>query len=139
MPSFLEPLLKDPHAGFGLRILRTGGLLATAVEAAVDSETRRKGLLGRTGLAAGVAMVIAPTNAIHTFCMRFPIDVVFVRRDGGVLKVRRAMPAWRIAFALRGFAVVELAGGAADRAGLQVGDRLTVERASPVQSEGLPT
>ena len=139
MPSFLEPLLKDTHARFGLRILRTGRLLATDVEAAVDSETRRKGLLGRTGLADGVAMVIAPTNAIHTFFMRFPIDVVFVRRDGGVLKVRHAMPAWRMAFAFRGFAVVELAGGAADRAGLQVGDRLIVEPLAPVQSEALPT
>jgi uncharacterized membrane protein (UPF0127 family) len=139
MPSFLEPLLKEPHVRFGLRILRTGGLLATEVESAVDSETRRRGLLGRTGLADGVAMVIAPTNAIHTFFMRFPIDVVFVRRDGGVLKVRRAVPAWRMAFAVRGFAVVELAGGAADRAGLRVGDRLVVEPATPVQSGSLPT
>jgi uncharacterized membrane protein (UPF0127 family) len=138
MPSFLEPLIEEPHGRFGLRIVRTGSLLATEIEAAVNSETRRKGLLGRTGLPDGVAMVIAPTNAIHTFFMRFPIDVVFVRRDGAVVKVRRAMPAWRMACALRGFAVVELAGGAADRAGLQVGDRLAVEP-SPAQSGPSPT
>ena len=72
-------------------------------------------------------MLIAPTNAIHTFFMKFPIDVVFVSRAGGVLKIRHSMPAWRIAGSLRGFAVAELAGGSAVRAGLVEGDQLRVE------------
>ena len=38
---------------------------------------------------APLTLVIAPTNAIHTFFMRFAIDVAFVARDGRVLKVRR--------------------------------------------------
>jgi uncharacterized protein len=139
MPSFLSPLVRDPQGRFALRILRTGGLLATRVEAALDSETRRKGLLGRSGLSDGHAIVIAPTNAIHTFFMRFPIDVVFVNRAGDVLKVRHATPAWRIAVALRGFAVAELAAGAAAQAGLRRGDQLVVEPLESGQSGTLPT
>ena len=71
--------------------------------------------------------MIAPSNGVHTFGMRFPIDVIFAARDGRVVKIARAVAAGRIAFALRGFAVIEMAAGEADRAGLTKGDRLRVQ------------
>ena len=49
---------------------------------------RMKGLLGRRELASGEGMLIRPTSSIHTFFMRFPIDAVFLSRDGEVLKVK---------------------------------------------------
>jgi hypothetical protein len=110
-----------------LRNVRTGRILADAVEAAFDSERRRRGLLGRTGLPDGAALVIAPSNAVHTFFMKFPIDVVFVRRDGSVVKVCRRMPAWRLAAAFSAFAVIETAAGDAERAGVEPGDRIALE------------
>jgi len=58
--------------------------------------------------------------------MRFAIDVAFVSRNGRVLKVRRALPSWRIAAALRAFAVIELPVGALDRADILPGDTLRV-------------
>ena len=127
-PHFLEPLLKKHAPLLALCIDRPAGAtpLATTVEAAVDSESRKRGLLGRDSLAPGAALVIAPSNGIHTFFMKFAIDVVFVARDGRVLKIARAVKPWRASLALRAFAVVELAAGAADRAGLRVGDRLSV-------------
>ena len=73
-------------------------------------------------------MVIAPTNAIHTFFMKFPIDVAFVTRDGRVLKIKRAMPAWRMAAAWAGYAVIEMAAGAFERSGTRAGDILAIER-----------
>ena len=85
-------------------------IVAGTVELAVTSDTRRRGLLGRDGLAAGHALLIAPCSSIHTWFMRFPIDVIFVRRDGLVLKTRAAIPAWRMAFGWGAFAVVELRG-----------------------------
>jgi hypothetical protein len=94
---------------------------------AFDSASRRRGLLKRDFLPEGSALVIAPTNAIHTFFMRFAIDVAFVARDGRVLTVRRAMPPWRMAGAWGGYAVVELAAGALDRAAVQPGDLLRVD------------
>jgi uncharacterized membrane protein (UPF0127 family) len=49
-------------------------------------------------------MVLAPCNSIHTFFMRFPIDVVFAARDGRVVKLRHAMPTGRLAFSWKAFA-----------------------------------
>jgi uncharacterized membrane protein (UPF0127 family) len=100
--------------------------LATTVEAALDSASRKRGLLGRDALAPGAALVIAPSNGVHTFFMKFAIDVVFVARDGRVVKIARAVKPGRVSLALRAFAVVELAAGAAETAELRVGDRLSV-------------
>lgn len=97
--------------------------------AAADSATRRRGLLGRDAMPEGEALVIVPTNAIHTFFMRFAIDVAFVDREGLVLKVRHRMPPWRIFAAWRGFAAVEVRAGALAEAGVGSGDRLTLEDA----------
>jgi uncharacterized membrane protein (UPF0127 family) len=76
---------------------------------------------------AGTAMIIAPSNAIHTFFMRFPIDVAFVGRDGRVRKIRSAVPPWRIAAALRAHAVIELPAGALRGTSTVVGDSLLVQ------------
>lgn len=125
--TFLSPALKKDAAA--LVVVHPGGAettLATTVEIAGDSAARKLGLLGRDALAPGHALVIAPSNGIHTFAMRFPIDVIFVARDGAVVKIVPALAARRVAFALGAFAVIEMAAGEADRAGLRVGDRLTV-------------
>lgn len=100
--------------------------MADHLEAALDSASRRKGLLGREGLPPGAGLVIAPSNAVHTFSMRFAIDVVFVRRTGVVAKVRHSMPRARIAAAFMAFAVIELPAGTAERTGVRAGDRLEI-------------
>ena len=129
MGTFLTPALKSPQRGFSLVNDRTGLPIVSELEIAVDSISRRKGLLGRDRLAETSGIVIAPTNAVHTFFMRFPIDIVFLTRSGRVLKVRRAVPARRIAIALRAFAVLELAAGIAARLDLREGDIVSVRRA----------
>jgi uncharacterized membrane protein (UPF0127 family) len=122
---FLTPALAAP-GGWGLKVERTGQWLATDAELAGSSESRRKGLLGQDGLRQGQALVIAPTQGVHTFGMRFPIDVVGVSRRGMVVSVKEALPARRILFSWRAFAIVELASGAARAANLEIGDRLVV-------------
>jgi uncharacterized membrane protein (UPF0127 family) len=122
---FLEPLLKTTRAPT-LGVEGREAALAAAIETAFDSATRRKGLLGREGLPEGAALVIAPCSGVHTFSMRFPIDVVFARRDGRVIKIRESMPPGRVAVALGAFAVVEMAAGSVTRARLRPGDRLVV-------------
>lgn len=108
----------------GLRLERTGAWVIADLKLAGDSSTRRRGLLGRPPLAHGEGLVIVPSQGIHTFGMQFPIDVLGVARDGRVLKIRRAVPARRLVFCLRAFAMVELAAGAAARLGVHVGDAL---------------
>jgi uncharacterized membrane protein (UPF0127 family) len=98
--------------------------VATVLEAAFDSTSRKRGLLGRDRLAPGHALIIAPSNMVHTFFMRFPIDIVFAARDGRVLKVRSDVPARRIVGAFRAFAVIEMGAGQVAASGTRAGDRL---------------
>lgn len=128
--SFLRPLVARGRVTCAIVNDGTGVLVAHDVEAALDSRSRRRGLLGRDGLQDGQALILAPCGAIHTFGMRFPIDVVFVARDGRVLKIVERLAAWRIAASLRALATVELAAGRARRVGLTEGDRLVVRTAA---------
>jgi len=123
-PHFLTPLLKGDAGGYALIVNGRGTALATTIEPAFDSASRRKGLLGRDGLPAGTALVIAPCNAIHMFSMRFAIDVVFAAKDGRVTKVCHDVQPWRIAASLGAFAAIELAAGEAGESGVEKGDRL---------------
>jgi uncharacterized membrane protein (UPF0127 family) len=100
-------------------------VLAERAEIANTSELRRRGLLRRERLAAGAGLWIVPCEGVHTFGMRFPIDVVFLSRDKKVLKVRREMPRGRISLCLRAHSVLELAAGAA---AAEAGDQLEFER-----------
>lgn len=130
MPShFLTPMLRaSSRDGSGLMLWneRSGRPLATHLEGAFDSASRRRGLLGRDGLAAGAALIIAPCQAVHTFRMRFPIDVVFADRQGLVVHLRSDVGARRITGAWRAFATIELPAGASREADVRVGDRLVV-------------
>ena len=127
MPSFLSPLLRDGSAQYRLENVRTGAMVANVLLTAFDSQARRKGLLGRDSLPEGTALVIAPSNAVHTFFMRFAIDVAFVTREGRIVKIRAAVRPWRITGALRAFAVVELPAGALAISNTVAGDVLAVK------------
>jgi hypothetical protein len=103
---------------------RTHQPLATTVEIAATRATRRRGLLGRDALADASAMLLAPCGAVHTAGMRFPIDVVFVDRQGYAVKVVRNLQPWRIALATSGRAVIEMPAGTLKWGQVLLGDRL---------------
>ena len=126
MKSFVDPLLRSSQAPFALTNARNNRIVARTLLTAFDSASRRRGLLEHESLEEGTALIIAPSNAIHTFSMRFAIDVAFVSRDGQVVKVSPAVAPWRIAASWRGFAVVELCAGALAASDTQPGDRLQV-------------
>ena len=109
-----------------LVIARTGAALADTIEIAGDSGARRRGLLGRDGLATGAALVIAPCSAVHTFGMRFSIDVIFAARDGRVTKIARDVAPRRLVVAWGAFAAIELAAGEAERRDVAVGDVIEI-------------
>ena len=126
MPSFLNPLLKHPGVAFRLVNARNQQTVATHLTTAFDSKSRRTGLLNHQAMPEGAALIIAPCSAVHTIGMHFDIDIAFVSRDGRVLKVRNAVRPWRMTGALRAFAVIELAAGALEAAGLGAGDVVEV-------------
>ena len=89
--------------------------------------TRLRGLMGKKALAPGEGLLLRPSGSVHTCFMRFPIDVVFLDADLEVLRVASAVRPWR-ARAQRGArAVLELAAGEAERAGIGPGDQLTLD------------
>jgi uncharacterized membrane protein (UPF0127 family) len=59
--------------------------------------------------------------------MKFPIDLAFVGRDGRVRKVREAVRPWRMAAALRAYAVIELPAGVLRSTDTVVGDTLVIQ------------
>ena len=125
-PHFLRPLVNASPAGLCLRNQRTGQTLAGTLLPALDSSTRKTGLLKHTSLADGEAMLIAPSNAVHTWFMKFDLDLIFVRRDGRVVKTRAGVKPWRMSAALRAFAVIEMRAGTLAERETHPGDLLEV-------------
>ncbi len=103
-------------------------VLGAAVELADTSATRRTGLLGRDRLAPGEGLWIVPCESVHTFFMKFPIDLVYLDKRRTVRKVRHAVPPWRLSACLRAHSVIELPAGTAERTGTSVGDELVMEK-----------
>jgi uncharacterized protein len=105
-------------------LVRDGEVLATA-EVAADARARRRGLLGRDAI-DGV-LVLRPCRHVHTFRMRFAIDVAFCDADGRVLRVSTLRP-WRISTVVwRSKLVIEAEAGAFERWSLRVGDQVEVK------------
>jgi uncharacterized protein len=138
MKSFVDPLLRSTQARFVLTNARNNRIVARTLLTAFDSASRRRGLLEHESLDESTALIIAPSNAIHTFSMRFAIDVAFVSRDGQVVKVSPAVAPWRMAASWRGFAVIELRAGALAGSDTRPGDRLQVIVPERNMTAGIP-
>jgi len=103
-------------------------VLADAAEIADSGAKRRIGLLKHERLAPGEGLWIVPCESVHTFFMKFPIDLVYLDKKKRVRKVRRAVPAWRISLCLSAHSVLELPAGRAAETGTAVGDELAIEK-----------
>ena len=102
-------------------------VLATAAEVADTSAKRRTGLLKHKGLAPGEGLWITPCESVHTFFMKFPIDLVYLDKKKKVKKVRHAVPAWRLSACLTAHSILELPAGTARQTQTQAGDQLTLD------------
>ncbi|MFC9228018.1 DUF192 domain-containing protein [Streptomyces decoyicus] len=94
------------------------------VEIAASYRARTRGLLGREGIEG--ALLLTPANSVHTFRMRFAIDVAYLSRDLTVLAVRTMRPGRLGLPRLRARHVLEAEAGAMARWGLRTGLRLGV-------------
>jgi uncharacterized protein len=105
-----------------------GTVLGDAVDVADTSSTRRTGLLKHDRLDPGTGLWIVPCESVHTFFMKFPIDLVYVNKQKIVCKVRHAVPAWRMSMCLAARSILELPAGMAERTQTQPGDQLVFEK-----------
>ncbi|WP_199810409.1 DUF192 domain-containing protein [Streptomyces rimosus] len=101
------------------------GQAAIPLEIAASYRARSRGLLGRDGIDG--ALLLTPASAVHTFRMRFAIDVAYLTRDLTVLTVRTMRPGRLGLPRLRARHVLEAEAGAMARWGLCPGVRVTVD------------
>jgi hypothetical protein len=99
-------------------------VLATSVEVADSGAKRSKGLLGRSGLGQGEGLWIVPCESVHTFAMRFSLDLVYLDRHHRIRKIRKNVPPWRISFCLTAHSILELAAGVIGPQDAQRGDQV---------------
>ena len=108
--------------------LDTGALVADNVAVADTRATRAVGLLSRSGLNPGEALWIVPSRGVHTWGMRFAIDVVALDEAGTVIDCVPNMGPWRLRLPRRGTAgVLELPAGTLAASGTHVGHRVLLE------------
>jgi uncharacterized membrane protein (UPF0127 family) len=89
-------------------VLRSGAVVLVAAG-------RQARLLGLAGLRAppphDAALLLAPCRSVHTFGMRWPLDLVWLGAGGVVLRIDAGVPPWRVRSCRGACGVVELAAG----------------------------
>ena len=105
-----------------------GQVLAPRVRVASSLWARSKGLLGTASLPPEEGLWLKPCRSIHTFFMRFPIDVLFLDGQGRVLSKATVAP-WKMSGWKRQAAgALELTAGTLERTHTEIGDRITFSR-----------
>ena len=104
-----------------------GTVLGDAITVADNRHERNIGLLKHPGLKQGEGLWIVPCLSVHTFFMKFAIDLVFIDKQRRVRKVRHAVPPWRASGCLWAHSVIELPPGSVGATGTQPGDQLVIE------------
>ncbi len=110
-----------------VRNLTRNTVLADAADLADTSEKRRTGLLKHERLEPGQGLWITPCESVHSFFMKFPIDLVYLGRDKKVRKVRNWMVPWRMSACFTAHSILELPAGTVAATRTEAGDQLEIE------------
>ena len=105
-------------------------VLADRVGVAATHAARAVGLLSRNSLDPGEALWIVPSRGVHTWGMRFTIDVLALDEAGNVVDCVSNLRPWRVRLPRRGTAgVLELPAGTLAASGTQLGHQVSLELA----------
>jgi uncharacterized protein len=104
-----------------------GTTLASKARRADSFLARGRGLMLSPPLPEGGGLVIEPCNSIHMFFMRYPLDILFLDRQGKVVFMYRGIKPWRMGRVVKGARVaVELPEGMIDATWTEIGDLLQI-------------
>jgi uncharacterized membrane protein (UPF0127 family) len=107
-----------------VRNLTRDTLLGDQIDVADTSSTRRTGLLKHATLDDGTGLWIVPCESVHTFFMKFAIDVVYLDRKKRVKKAVGPVVPWRLSMCFLAYSLLELPAGSIERTGTRKGDEL---------------
>jgi outer membrane protein OmpA-like peptidoglycan-associated protein/uncharacterized membrane protein (UPF0127 family) len=130
-----KPVPKPEAPPAGIHMLTGSGSHPLAVRRAAGFFGRFRGLMLRPGLAPDAGLLLADCPSVHTAFMRFTIDVLYLDRQGMVLKCVPGLRPWRASVSnagrtadgrrhVRAAHTLELAEGSIARLGIRPGDRL---------------
>ncbi|UCB56768.1 MAG: DUF192 domain-containing protein [Candidatus Omnitrophota bacterium] len=98
-------------------------VVATQAELAVSLGQRMKGLIGRSSLPFNEALILKPCSSIHTFFMRFAIDVLFLNKEMRIIRMLQNMPPNRLGpIVWTSIMAIELSAGKIGQTNTQPGD-----------------
>jgi uncharacterized membrane protein (UPF0127 family) len=109
---------------FRVRNVTRGTSVGSEIASAKTNAERRTGLLKHQKLEEGTGLWIIPCEAVHTFFMKFAIDLIYLDRKRHVRRTVRALAPWRFSCCLPAHSVLELPPGTIDRTNTQKGDEL---------------
>ncbi|CAG4898191.1 DUF192 domain-containing protein [Paraburkholderia gardini] len=109
------------------QLTRAGVDMGIRVSIADTPLERMRGLLGRDGLARDEALLLCPCRSVHTFGMRFAIDVLFLDRHGRLVALHADTPARRLLFNFHATQTLEMPAGTAHGQAIKTGDVFAFE------------
>ncbi len=107
--------------------LTRGTLLGDTIDLADTSEKRTVGLLKHKELRPGEGLWIIPCEGVHTFFMKFPIDLVYIDKKNVVRKIVPNVAPWRLSMCLPAHSIIELPAGTIAPGSTLKGDQLAFE------------
>jgi len=115
-----------------LRCAETGEVIVERLDVADGIWTRFWGLQFRRELPSGAGLLLVPCSSVHTFFLRFAIDVLLLDRRGVVVALHRSVRPWRVVLPARGaYATLEVPAGSAN---IAVGATLRLDAAEGPRS-----
>jgi uncharacterized protein len=113
------------NSGFMATNVSRGNIVADSLDVADTFLKSLIGLMGRSSLRRGQGLWIRPCQSIHTFWMRFPIDVLFLDHEGIIVHLIESMKPFRISkHILKARSVLELPAFSIQGTDTQLGDRI---------------
>lgn len=116
-----------------------GTVLGTEILLADTWWSRLRGFLARPQPLPGEGILLAPCVAVHTFFMRFDLDVIFLNGAGDILAVEERLAPWRTSGRVSGSRyVLEVPAGTVQATGTAVGDTCSWSRVEAPRLQETP-
>jgi len=110
------------------RVLKNEVVFADQIKIADTFIQKLVGLLSEKGLNYEQGLLLNACKQVHTIGMRFPIDVIFISKEGKILYIENDMPTGKISkYVKRSFYLLELKSGSAKKNNLLIHDHITFE------------